>query len=93
MSHLTYQNSLTSNTSPTPSTHDSSNHIYLIMMRSFQPGYWTNQAQLKETDGKLRKSYSSDSNLELGNLNMKSNGKAMSIKTIAGSMLKILMNS
>ena len=62
-------------------------------MRNSQTEHWTNLAQLKETDRKLRKSYSSDSNQELGNLNMKSNGKVMSTKTIAGSMLKILMNS
>ena len=61
-------------------------------MRSFQPENWTNLAQLKVTDGKLSKSYSSDLKLELVNLNMKLNGKAMSIKTIAGSMQKILMN-
>ena len=44
-------------------------------------------------DGKLNKSYNSDSNLELGNPNMKLNGKVMNTKTTAGSMLKILMSS
>ena len=37
ISHLTYQNSLTSNISPTPSTHHSSSHTYLTLMRTFQP--------------------------------------------------------
>ena len=49
--------------------------------------------QLKETDAKLRKSYSSDSNLEPHNLNMKSNGTVMSITIIAVSMQKILISS
>ena len=93
MSHLTYQNFLTYTISPTPSTHHSSSHTYLTMMRSFQAENWTNQAQLKVTDGKLNKYYNPDSNLELGNPNMKLNGKAMNTKTIAGSMLKILMSS
>ena len=93
MSHLTYQNSLTSNISPTPSTHHSSNHTCLTMMRSFQAENWTNLAQLQVTAGKLNKSYNSDSNLELGNPNMKSNGKVMNTKTIAESMVKILMSS
>ena len=93
MSHLTYQNFLISNTLPTPSTYHSSNHIFLIIMRSFQPDNWTNLTQLKVTDGKLSKSYSSDLNLELHNLNMQRNGKAMNIKTIAVSMQKILMSN
>ena len=93
MSNLTYQNSMTSNISPTPSTHNSSSHSYLTMMRSLQAENWTNQTQFKVTDGKLNKSYNSDSNLELGNRNMKSNGKVMTTKPIAGSMLKILMSS
>ena len=93
MSHLTYQNSLTSNTLPTPSIHHSSSHTSLTMMRSIQPENCTNQAQLKVTDAKLIKSYNSDSNLKLGNHNMKLNGKVMNTKTIAGSMLKILMSS
>ena len=93
MSDLTYQNSLTSNISPTPSIHHSSNYTYLTMMRSFQPENWTNLAQLKVTDGKWNKSYNSDSNLELDNPNMKSNGKVMNTKTIPGSMQKILMSS
>ena len=93
MSHLIYQNFLTSNTSPTPSTHHSSNQIFPTMMRSSQPEDWTNQAQLKKTNGKLKKSHSSDVSLQLDNLNMKSNGKAMSMKTIARSMLKTLMNT
>ena len=63
------------------------------MMRSFQPDNWPNQAQLKVTDGKLNKFYNSDLNLELGNHNMKLNGKVMDTKTIAESMLKILMSS
>ena len=48
---------------------------------------------MKVTDGKLNKSYNSDSNLELGNPNMKLNGKAMNTKTIAGSMLKRFISS
>ena len=48
---------------------------------------------MKVTDGKLNKSYDSDSNLELGNPNMESNGKVIKTKTIAGSMLKILLSS
>ena len=48
---------------------------------------------MKVTDGKLNKSYNSDSNLELGKPNMKSNGKVMNTKTIPVSMLKILMRS
>ena len=93
MSHLTYQNSLTSNISPTPSTHHASNHTCLTIMRRFQPENCTNQAQLKVTDGKLNKSYNSDSNLELDNTNMKSNGKVMNTKTIPESMMQILMSS
>ena len=93
MSYLTYQNSLTSNISLTPSTYHSSSHIYLPMMRCFQPQNWTNQAQLKVTDSKLNKSYNSDANLKRCNLNMKLNGKVMNTMTIAGSMLKILMRS
>ena len=46
---------------------------------------------MKETDWKLNKSYRSDSNQELDNLNMKSIGKAMNTKTLAGSMQKILI--
>ena len=93
MSHLTYENLLTSNTSPTLSTYHSSSHTSRTMIRSFQQETWTNQAQLKVTDGKLNNSYNSDSNLELGNPNMKLNGKVMNTKTIAGSMLKILISS
>ena len=48
---------------------------------------------MKVTDGQLNKSYNSDSNLELVNPNMKSNGNVMKTKTIAGSMLRILMSS
>ena len=48
---------------------------------------------MKVTDGKLNKSYNSDSNLELDNPIMKSNGKVMNTKTIPESMLKILMSS
>ena len=48
---------------------------------------------MKVTDGKLNKFYNSAANLELGNPNMKSNGKAMNTKTIAGSMRKIVMSS
>ena len=62
-------------------------------MSSFQAENWTNLSQLNVTDGKLNMSYSSDSNLELGNHNMKSNGKVMNTKTIPGSMQKILMSS
>ena len=93
MSHLTYQNSLTSNISPTPSTPHLSSHTYLTMVRSFQADNRTNQAQVTLTDGKLNKSYNSDLTLELGNPNMKSNGKVMNTKTILESMLKILMSS
>ena len=53
----------------------------------------TNPAQLQVTDGKLNKSYNSDSNLELGNPNMKLNGKYMHTETIPESMQKILMSS
>ena len=93
MSHLTYQNSLTSNISTTPSTHHSSSHTHLTRMRSFQPENWTNLAQLKVTDGKLNKSNNSDSHLKLGNPNMKLNEKVMNTKTIAESMVKILLSS
>ena len=48
---------------------------------------------MKVTDGMLNKSYNSDSNVEPGNPNMKLNGKAMNIQTIAGSILKILISS
>ena len=89
MSHLTYENSLTSNISPTPSTHHASSHTCLTMMRRFQADNCTNLAQLKVTDGKLNESYNSDSNLELDNRNMKLNGKVMNTKTIAVSMQKI----
>ena len=44
---------------------------------------------MKVTDGKLNKSYNSDLNLELGNPNIKSNGKVINTKTIPVSMLKI----
>ena len=84
MSNLTYQSSLTYNTSPIPSTYLSSSHTLRMLMRNFQTENWTNLAQLKETDGKLRKSCSSDLNLEPDNLNMKSNGKDMRKKTIGG---------
>ena len=93
MSHLTYQNYLTSNISPTPSTYHSSSHTWLTMMRSFQPEHCTNLAELMVTDGKLNKFYTSDSNLELGNYNMKLYAKLIYTKTIARSMLKILMSS
>ena len=62
-------------------------------MRRSQPENWTNLAQLKVTDGKLNKFDNSDSNLELGNPNMKSNGKVMDTKTIPESMQKILRSS
>ena len=93
MSNLTYHSFPTFNTSPTPSTYHSSSHISPMMMRNSRPGNWTNLYQLQETDGKLKKSYSLDSNLELDKLGMKVTGKVMRIKTIAESMLKILMNS
>ena len=93
MSYLTYQNSLTSNISPTPSTHYSYSHTWLTMMGSYQAESWTNPAQLRVTDGKLDKSYNSDSNVELGNPNMKLNGKLMNTKTIPASILKILICS
>ena len=93
MSHLTYQKSLTYDISPTLSTHHASSHTCLTRMRSFQPGNWANLAQLKVTDEKLNKSYNSDSNLEPGNPNMKLTGKVMNTKTIAISMLRILMGS
>ena len=48
---------------------------------------------MKVTDGKLNKSNNSDSNLELGNPNMKSNGKVMNRRTIAGSMQKIMLST
>ena len=93
MSYVAYQNYLTFYTSPTSSTQYSLNYTFLIMMRSLQPENCTNLIQLKEIDRKLSESYSSDSNLKLDNLNVKSNGKVISMKTIAGSMLKIFMNS
>ena len=93
MSDLTYENSLTCNISATASTHHVSSQTYLTMSRCLQPENCTNLAQLKITDGKWNKSYNSDSNLELGNSNMKLNGKVMNIKTTAESMLKIWMSS
>ena len=44
---------------------------------------------MKVTDGQLNKSYNSDSNLKLGNPNMKLHRKVMNIMTIPVSMLKI----
>ena len=93
MSPLIYQNFLTSNTLPTPSTHYSSSDTSLPMMRCFQQENWTNLTQLKVTDSKLNKYYNSDSNLEPGNDDMKLNGKVMKTKAIAGCMQMILMSS